>query len=76
MVWPTLGSRTAKEQEQPVGLSQLTTNQFLFATRFANWHFSLPNKSNLGFFSENYRLILNSDKNSSGDEIANVNFLR
>jgi len=43
-----------------------TISQSLFATRFANWYFSLTNKSNLVFpevfGNENYRLALSDEK--------------
>ena len=52
---------------QPVGLSLTIISQSLFATRFANCNFSLPNKSNLtrfskAFCSENYHLALSGEK--------------
>jgi len=35
---------------QAAACRTVTISQFLFTTRFANWHLSLPNKSNLAFF--------------------------
>jgi len=32
-----------------VACRTVTVSQSLFAARFANWHFSLPNKLNLAF---------------------------
>jgi len=34
----------------PIACTTVRIKQSLFETRFANWHFSLPNKSNLAFF--------------------------
>ena len=47
----------------------LTISQSVFATRFTNWHFSLPNKSNLAFFkafgNENYHSVLSGEKHGN-----------
>ena len=47
----------------------LTISQSVFATRFTNWHFSLPNKLNLAFFkafgNENYHSVLSCEKHGN-----------
>jgi len=52
----------------------VTISQSVFATRFANWHRSLPNQSN--FCSENYRLALNDEKRPGFRCLSSLRFVK